>query len=92
MKAVIYLDVPNYQISQEVTVYFKDTMMKRGVCEAVEEQINAKDETSKEEEIALLNYRLNWINEHEKMFEITSIMNLERVLLMERLEELQKDD
>lgn len=33
MKAVIKLDVPDWQIGQEVTVYFKDTMMKKGLCE-----------------------------------------------------------
>lgn len=34
MKAVIKLDVPDFQIDQPVTVYFKDTMQKTGVCEA----------------------------------------------------------
>jgi DNA-directed RNA polymerase subunit RPC12/RpoP len=33
MKAIIKLDVPEWQIDQEVSVYFKDTMMKRGICE-----------------------------------------------------------
>ena len=33
MKAVIKLDVPDWQVGQPVTVYFKDTMIKRGVCE-----------------------------------------------------------
>lgn len=35
MKAVIYLDVPDYQIGQDVTVYFQDTTIKHGKCEAV---------------------------------------------------------
>lgn len=34
MKAVIYLDVPEWQIGQDVSVYFPDTMFKRGKCEA----------------------------------------------------------
>lgn len=34
MKAVIKLDVPDWQIGQEVTVHFPDTMCKTGVCEA----------------------------------------------------------
>ena len=38
MKAVIKLDVPEYQIGREVSIYFKDTMSKRGVCEAVKER------------------------------------------------------
>ena len=33
VKAVIRLDVPDWQIGQEVSVYFKDTMMKHGICE-----------------------------------------------------------
>ena len=33
MKAIIHLDVPEWQIGQEVTVYFPDTMQKKGTCE-----------------------------------------------------------
>ena len=33
VNAVIELKVPEYQISEPVMVYFKDTMMKHGVCE-----------------------------------------------------------
>ena len=32
MKAVIELDVPDWQIGQDVTVIFRDTMVKHGVC------------------------------------------------------------
>ena len=35
MKAVIELDVPKWQIGQEVAVYFPDTMVKKSVCEEV---------------------------------------------------------
>jgi rubrerythrin len=37
VKAVIKLDVPEWQIGQQVTVYFKDTMCKIGICEAEQE-------------------------------------------------------
>ena len=33
MKAVIRLDVPDWQIGQEVKVYFPDTMCVTGTCE-----------------------------------------------------------
>lgn len=33
MEAIIRLDVPDWQIGQPVTVYFKDTMMKHSICE-----------------------------------------------------------
>ena len=33
MKAVIELDVPEWQIGQDVSVYFPDTMVKHGKCE-----------------------------------------------------------
>ena len=33
MKAIIKLDVPEYQIGQEVSIYFKDTMMIKGVVQ-----------------------------------------------------------
>ena len=33
MKAIIEVDVPDYQIGQEVSIYFKDTMMKKGVVQ-----------------------------------------------------------
>ena len=39
MKAVIRLDVPEWQIGQEVTVFFKDTMEKNGICDAEQPQI-----------------------------------------------------
>ena len=34
MKVIIKLDVPDWQIGQEVSVYFPDTMWKKGICEA----------------------------------------------------------
>lgn len=33
MKAIIQIDVPNYQIGQEVSIYFKDTMMIKGIVQ-----------------------------------------------------------
>lgn len=39
VKAAIYLDVPDYQIGEEVTVHFKDTMSTHGVCVAKTEPI-----------------------------------------------------
>lgn len=33
MKAIIKLDLPEYQIGQEVNIYFKDTMMIKGVVQ-----------------------------------------------------------
>lgn len=33
MKAIIKLDIPEYQIGQEVSIYFKDTMMIKGVVQ-----------------------------------------------------------
>ena len=33
MKAIVRLDVPDYQIGQEVSIYFKDTMMIKGVVQ-----------------------------------------------------------
>lgn len=32
MKAIITVDVPEHQIGQEVSVYFKDTMCVKSVC------------------------------------------------------------
>ena len=32
MKAIIRLDVPEWQIGQEVKVYFPDTMCVKGIC------------------------------------------------------------
>jgi hypothetical protein len=39
VKAVIRLDVPDWQIGQEVSVYFRDTMMKHGICEREPEAV-----------------------------------------------------
>ena len=38
MKAVIELDVPEWQIGQDVSVYFPDTMLKHGRCELLKER------------------------------------------------------
>lgn len=35
--AVIYLDVPEWQIGQDVMIYFPDTMVKHGKCELLKE-------------------------------------------------------
>ena len=46
MKAAIYLDVPDWQIGQDVTVYFPDTMIKHGKCELLKEkETNNNDES-----------------------------------------------
>lgn len=37
MNAVIKLDVPDWEIGQPVTVYFKDAMHKKGICEQIVE-------------------------------------------------------
>lgn len=34
MKAVIRLDVPDFQIGQQVDVYFKNTMHDKSICES----------------------------------------------------------
>ena len=36
MNAVIRLDVPDWQVGKDVTVFFPDTMMKKGKCEKEE--------------------------------------------------------
>ena len=40
MKAIIELDVPEWQIGQDVTVYFSDTMMQRAKCEPLKEYVH----------------------------------------------------
>ena len=42
MKAIIKVDVPEFQIGQEVTVYYRDTMCIKGVCEKEEERKTGK--------------------------------------------------
>ena len=48
MKAIIELDVPGFQIGQEVTVYFKDSMQTKGVCVA-EPIVRCKDCKNRDE-------------------------------------------
>ena len=65
MESVIKLDVPEWQIGQPVTVYFKDTMQKRGVCEAnTGYWINYKDEhqCSRCRETTVVDYYV-WLND-----------------------------
>ena len=42
MKAIIKVDVPEFQIGQEVTIYYRDTMCIKGVCEKEEERKTGK--------------------------------------------------
>lgn len=44
MKAIITVDVPEHQIGQEVSVYFKDTMCIKGTCESETEVYAKHDE------------------------------------------------
>ena len=44
MKSVIKLDIPEYQIGEVVTVYFKDTMIKKGIIEVDQNIDNIKEE------------------------------------------------
>lgn len=46
MKAVIKLDVPDWQIGQPVTIYFPDTMMKHGKCELLKEHEAVEPKTT----------------------------------------------
>jgi hypothetical protein len=48
MKAVIELDVPEWQIGQNVSVYFPDTMLKRGKCELLKEHETVVKQWTKE--------------------------------------------
>ena len=45
MKAIIKLDIPDFQIGQKVNIYFPDTMMIRGV---VEKEIECEDAISRQ--------------------------------------------
>lgn len=47
MKAVIYLDVPDWQIGQDVIVYFPDTMMKHCKCELPKDQVTTSTNESR---------------------------------------------
>jgi len=52
----------------------------------------ADAELTKQEKITLLKAKIRWIDRQEKMFNITSIMNLERVLLREELERISGNE
>ena len=56
MKAVIKLDLPEYQIGEEVNLYFHDSMMTKGIAEA--EPINAIRELEKVKSELLINYSI----------------------------------
>ena len=48
------------------------------------------DTLSPQQKAELIKERISWIDTHEQMFEITSIMKLERQLLKEELEEIEQ--
>ena len=75
-KAVIKVEVPDWQIGQKVSIYFPDTMCIKATCEAVKEKDCAKkitNTTDKEtdftqmtdQQIRDLLFKLtSWISEH----------------------------
>ena len=75
MKAIIRLDVPEWQIGQEVSVYFPDTMIKKSVCDA-DEIVRCKDCKYSKNHYSndvfgkplLICKKLSWNQEHEVMF------------------------
>ena len=49
MKAIIEVDVPEYQIGQDVSVYFKDTMCVKSVCKKKQtrkKKVHSEDDSS----------------------------------------------
>lgn len=56
MKAIIRLDVPDWQIGKEVKVYFPDTMCVTGICENGESssKISMADNIINDEERGLI--------------------------------------
>lgn len=52
MKAIITVDVPEHQIGQEVSAYFKDSMCVKGMCESETEVYAKHDEEVIKETVA----------------------------------------
>lgn len=49
-----------------------------------------EDYTTKDEEIQCLKDRINWIDIHEKMFELSPLLVMDREYCKERLKELEE--
>lgn len=49
MKAIIQIDVPDYQIGQEVSIYFKDTMMIKGIVQEQSREAEIKEQEKAEQ-------------------------------------------
>lgn len=64
--------------------FYKDRVFGDGRCMSVLE-----DYTNKEEEIQFLKDRINWIDVHETMFELSPILVMDREYCKERLKELE---
>ena len=72
MNAVIYLDVPDWQIGQNVTVYFPDTMVKHCKCELLKEHEAVEPK---------YNARTNWYECGACHYSMTSGMHCRSVLI-----------
>ena len=84
MKAVIRLDVPEFQIGQEVSIYFKDTMQINGRVEPLSEldesfilnKIKQEEEIAIECENHLIDLASNeHINSYEEQFWLRAAEN-----------------
>ena len=71
MKAIIKLDIPEYQIGQEVSIYFKDTMMIKGVVQKPKTDILNKIRA----EIAGLTYYWCEVNPKTVIDDVLQIIN-----------------
>lgn len=52
-KAIIELEVPEWQIGQEVSIYFKDTMHVRAVCREADEYEEKIEKNKKKYQIMI---------------------------------------
>ena len=47
MKAIVEIDVPEWQIGRDVSVYFPDTMVAHGTCNSNDEITKILDQNNK---------------------------------------------
>ena len=51
MNAIIQIDIPEYQIGQEVSIYFKDTMMIKGVVQELSSALISREDAEECKEL-----------------------------------------
>lgn len=84
MKAIVEIDVPEWQIGRDVSVYFPDTMVAHGTCNSNDEITKILDQNNKYKQMVneILRAQVEdynqykWTSEYGYVFKVNDLINI----------------